>query len=241
MNIDISIFNNQELFTAANNFFLQLGITLNSNTAMPLPAKELLAEKYCGEFNCIEKLYFAGIVDKNVFETTLSDKKSDKKYTIDDAKSIGSNAKNYEGLMIFAIQLNRHPARTQIANLSRAFNMKLKAVPTALLLKYDNFISLVLPERFLYKQEWREGKKVGKVIILRDINTDNPHTGHLRILQDLANHNAMNYNELHEAWLKVLDVNILNKQFFQEISNWYFWAIENVQFPDDKDKNIETR
>jgi hypothetical protein len=237
MNIDISIFNSQELLTAASNFFLQLGIKLNSNTAKSLPAKELLAEKYREEFNCIKELYFAGIVDKSVFETTLSDKK----YTIDDAKSIGDNAKNYEGLTIFALLLDRHPTRTQIANLSRAFNMKLKAVPTALLLKYDNFISLALPERFLYKQTWREGEKVGKVIILRDINIEIPHAGHTRILQDLANHNAKNYNELHDAWLKVLDVNILNKQFFQEISNWYFWAIENVQFPDDKDKNIETR
>ncbi|MDR2754897.1 MAG: Eco57I restriction-modification methylase domain-containing protein, partial [Planctomycetaceae bacterium] len=237
MTIDISIFNNQELFTATSNFFLQLGIKLNSNTAMSLPVKELLAEKYREEFNCIKKLYFAGIVDKSVFETTLSDQK----YTIDDAKSIGGNAKNYEGLMIFALQLHCHPTRTQIANLSRAFNMKLKAVPTALLLKYDNFISLALPERFLYKQTWRDGEKIGKVIILRDINIEVLHAGHLRILQDLAIHKARNFNELHETWLKVLDVNILNKQFFQEISNWYFWAMEHVQFPDDKDKNIETR
>src|SRR5690606_34856374 len=29
----------------------------------------------------------------------------------------------------------------------------------------------------------------------------------------------------------VLSVNILNKKFYKELSNWYFWAVQNVQFP----------
>ncbi|MDR0762455.1 MAG: Eco57I restriction-modification methylase domain-containing protein [Campylobacteraceae bacterium] len=119
--------------------------------------------------------------------------------------------------------------------------MKLNAVPVALLLKYNDFISFALPERFFYKQSWREGEKIGKVVILRDIDTKTTHTGHLRILQDLAQHNAASYNELHAKWLEVLDTNILNKKFFQELSNWYFWAMDKVQFPDDKEKDKEIR
>jgi hypothetical protein len=225
MNIDISIFNSQELFTAASSFFLQLGIKLNSNTAKSLPAKELLEEKYCEEFNCIKELYFAGIVDKSVFETMLSDKK----YTIDDAKSIGDNAKNYEGLAIFALLLDRHPTRTQIANLSRAFNMKVNAVPTALLLKYDHFISLALPERFLYKQTWRQGEKIGKVIILRDIDIQNTHEGHKRILKKLSEHNAKKFSELHNAWLEVLNIQTLNIEFYKKLVDWYAKCLDNIQ------------
>ncbi|MDR2342016.1 MAG: Eco57I restriction-modification methylase domain-containing protein, partial [Campylobacteraceae bacterium] len=82
---------------------------------------------------------------------------------------------------------------------------------------------------------------MGKVVILRDIDTINTHTGHLRILHDLSKHNATNYKELHKKWLEVLDVNILNKRFFKELSNWYFWAMRNVRFPDDKEKNEEVR
>ncbi|MDR2344885.1 MAG: Eco57I restriction-modification methylase domain-containing protein, partial [Planctomycetaceae bacterium] len=78
-------------------------------------------------------------------------------------------------------------------------------------------------------QEWREGEKVGKVIILRDINTDNPHTGHLRILQDLANHNARNFNELHKKWLEVLDVNILNKGFYKRLVEWYTKCFNDIK------------
>ena len=29
------------------------------------------------------------------------------------------------------------------------------------------------------------------------------------------------------------DVKVLTKKFYNEISNWYFWALENVKFPED--------
>jgi adenine-specific DNA-methyltransferase len=46
---------------------------------------------------------------------------------------------------------------------------------------------------------------------------------------------------LHQHWLQVLDVNILNKKFFQDLANWYFWAMDNVQFPDDIEKKKDVR
>lgn len=33
----------------------------------------------------------------------------------------------------------------------------------------------------------------------------------------------------------------VTKQFYSEIANWYFWAIDNAHFPDDEDKNAEER
>ncbi|MCF8305762.1 MAG: Eco57I restriction-modification methylase domain-containing protein [Ignavibacteriales bacterium] len=50
-----------------------------------------------------------------------------------------------------------------------------------------------------------------------------------------------NYAQLHAQWLEVLDVNILNKKFFQELANWYFWAMDKVQFPDDIEKKKDVR
>jgi type I restriction-modification system DNA methylase subunit len=228
MNIDISIFNSQELLTAASNFFLQLGIKLNSNTAKSLPIKTVLGEYFKNKtpFTDVRNVYFAGLIDDSVFQHNLLVEG----YTFEQADSkVKQTNGNYNGLMLFALELSKHPTRTEISELTRAFNRVSQKMPVVLLLRYGNFISLALPERFLYKQEWREGEKIGKVIILRDINTDNPHAGHLRILQDLANHNATNYNALHEKWFEVLDVNILNKGFYKRLVEWYAKCFNDIK------------
>jgi hypothetical protein len=73
--------------------------------------------------------------------------------------------------------------------------------------KDSTMISLSLPELSAYKQEWRPGQKVGKIIILRDISIENTHAGHLRILQDLANHKATNFNLVEQmAWLAAIQL-----------------------------------
>lgn len=38
---------------------------------------------------------------------------------------------------------------------------------------------------------------------------------------------------LHQAWAKVLDTSELNKRFFKEIADWYFWAVQSVTFPQE--------
>ncbi|MFW5799985.1 MAG: Eco57I restriction-modification methylase domain-containing protein, partial [Spirochaetota bacterium] len=88
-------------------------------------------------------------------------------------------------------------------------------------------------ERLEYKQEWREGEKAGKVSILRDINIHNPHTGHLKILRELniKERDIKTFSQLYEYWQSVFNVSILNKQFYKELSDWYFWAIKHVVFP----------
>ncbi|MDR2148954.1 MAG: hypothetical protein LBE91_21140, partial [Tannerella sp.] len=240
--MNLSVFNTQNLYDATHELFARLRIKLNSKTAMSLPAKTLLADNYLASFDKqdfpeIQELYFAGIVDDSIFEADAFNNG----YTIDDANDIDKNTKNYPGFMIFALLLDKHPTRTQIANLSRAFNRKWN-VPVALLIQYGRLISLALPERFKYLQNWRQGEKVGKVIILRDINTDRPHTGHLRILQDLSKHNATNFNELHEKWLKVLNIKTLNDEFYERLvakvnkssgamieKGWYFKCFEDIR------------
>lgn len=36
-------------------------------------------------------------------------------------------------------------------------------------------------------------------------------------------------------------IEVVTKQFYNEIANWYFWALDKVEFPDDEDKNRENR
>ncbi|MDR1881874.1 MAG: Eco57I restriction-modification methylase domain-containing protein [Prevotella sp.] len=41
--------------------------------------------------------------------------------------------------------------------------------------------------------------------------------------------------------IKAFSVEKLNKEFYDELSNWYFWAKSKVKFPDDVEKNEEIR
>ncbi|MFH1004802.1 MAG: transposase [Bacteroidota bacterium] len=241
--MNLSIFNTANLFEAATDLFGQLGIKLNSNTKEPLPVRDLLKQHFRETeiFKTIDKTFFIGIIDDSVFKQTGM---FDVNYSYKDA--LQQADKSYEGLMLFALELNRQPTRTEISELTRAFNRISQKMPVALVLKYpmenENTISISISERFKYVQNWRQGEKTGKVIILRDVHTQSTHTGHLRILQDLVKPVAVtNYTQLHEHWLQVLDVSILNKKFFQELANWYFWAMDNVQFPDDIEKKKEVR
>jgi hypothetical protein len=241
--MNLSLFNTTNLFEAATNLFQQLGIKLNSNTAEALPTKDLLKSFYKENevFNSIKSTYFIGIIDDSVFQATGM---FDVNYSIKEALQQGD--KNYDGLMLFALELNKKPTRTEISEITRAFNRISQKMPVALVLKYaienEAVISIAISERFKYLQNWRQGEKAGKVIILRDIFTSNTHAGHQRILLDLVKPAGVtNYAQLHAQWLEVLDVNILNKKFFQELANWYFWAMDKVQFPDDIEKKKDVR
>jgi hypothetical protein len=241
--MNLSLFNTANLFEAATNLFQQLGIKLNSNTAEALPTKDLMKSFYKDNevFNSIKSTYFIGIIDDSVFQATGM---FDVNYSIKEALQQGN--KNYDGLMLFALELTKKPTRTEISEITRAFNRISQKMPVALVLKYtiekEAVISIAISERFKYLQNWRQGEKVGKVIILRDIFTTNTHAGHQRILLDLVKPAGVaNYAQLHAQWLEVLDVNILNKKFFQELANWYFWAMDKVQFPDDIEKKKDVR
>jgi hypothetical protein len=49
------------------------------------------------------------------------------------------------------------------------------------------------------------------------------------------------FNGLYQQWRDVFNVQLLNRNFYKELSAWYFWAVQNAEFPDDDEKNAETR
>jgi len=154
---------------------------------------------------------------------------------------------NYDGVLIFGITLNQRPnnllpTRSQLAEISRAFNREFYYTPVVLIFKYrdeqKNYLAFANTERLKYKQEWREGEKAGKVSLLRDIDIQKPHAGHERIIAELqiplTGRNAVDsFAKLYNYWQEVFNVSILNKKFYQELSNWYFWAINHVKFPSE--------
>ena len=81
-----------------------------------------------------------------------------------------------------------------------------------------------------------------KVTLIKDIRFASPHRAHIEILCDLSfdslreRHDFANFVALHAAWQKSLDSSELNKRFFLEVANWYFWALHHTEFPKDAPK-----
>ncbi|UIE36935.1 Eco57I restriction-modification methylase domain-containing protein [Leptodesmis sichuanensis] len=149
-----------------------------------------------------------------------------------------------ESYLFFAIELAGNTySRSQLASITREIN-KLFPMPVMLVFKHGQTLTLSIINRRLHKRD--ESKDVlEKVTLIKDIDCANPHRAHVEILFDLSleqlykTHKFSNFVELHRAWQKTLDSTELNKRFFQEISDWYFWARQQVRFPDDAPKDEE--
>ena len=119
-------------------------------------------------------------------------------------------------------------------------------MPVMLLFKYGSTLTLGIIDRRLNKID--SSKDVlKKVTLIKDINVALPHRAHVEILFDLSinelyrNHQFTNFVELHRAWEKTLDSSEVNKAFFKELTNWYFWALQNVTFPQGAGEDEEVR
>lgn len=145
-----------------------------------------------------------------------------------------------ESYLFFAITLKQpHYTRTELSGITRAVN-RLFPMPAMLLFRHGDTLTLAVINRRLHKLD--SAKDVlEKVTLIKDIRFATPHRAHIEILADLSfdalreKHDFANFVALHAAWQKCLDSSELNKRFFQEIANWYFWALGQVTFPKPKD------
>ncbi len=151
-----------------------------------------------------------------------------------------------ESYLFFAIELTgNHYSRTALAGITREVN-KLFNMPALILFRYGETLTLSIINRRLHKRE--EGKDVlEKVTLIQDISCADTHRAHIEILYDLSlgalyeEHRFSNFVELHAAWQKTLDTSALNKRFFQELANWYFWSLPQVKFPKLAPKDADGR
>ena len=135
--------------------------------------------------------------------------------------------------------------RTQLSQITREIN-KLFPMPAMLLFQHGNTLTLsVINRRLGVRDQSRD--VLEKVTLIKDIDFRDTHRAHIDILFDLAleplnqTHGVRNFVELHRAWEKTLDTSELNKRFFNELANWYFWAVDQVTFPDDAGEDVEVR
>lgn len=223
--------NADNFYSGLKTLFNSLNIPVNYIAEESIAPADLLAHTFKANnpaHQLMDDVFILGMVDDAAF-------KGQKSSEIDKIKA------DYEGIIIFGVTLKRRdrdllPTRSQLAEITRAFNREFHYIPVVVVIKYENFLSLANAERLKYTQKWREGEKVRKVSILRDIDITKPHPGHIKILEELkifrsGNKGINSFEELYRYWQEVFSVSILNKKFYQELSNWYLWATKQVTFP----------
>ena len=148
-----------------------------------------------------------------------------------------------EAYLFFAIDLKPLPdgkaySRTTLADITRELNRAFP-MPVMVLFRWGKTLSLTVVKRRLHKRDETRDVVERKVAVIKDIRIDEPHRAHTEILYDLslpklrADYGFRNFVELHNAWQKTLDSSEINKRFYRELSNWYFWALGEVEFPEE--------
>ena len=151
-----------------------------------------------------------------------------------------------ESYLFFAITLTDRPyTRTELSGLTRAVN-RLFPMPAMILFRHGDTLTLAVINRRLHKRD--ESRDVlEKVTLIKDIRFASPHRAHVEILADLAfdalreRHDFANFVALQAAWQTTLDIQALNKRFFIEVRNWFYWARLHARFPDGAKKDADNR
>jgi len=235
--MNLEIFKENTLFEAMRSFFQELNVPISEVTEEPASPEDIISNYYNRNnpaHALIDSVYFLGMVNESTF---------DNEENSDTLESIKVSKEDYDGLLIFGVQLKNRdgglkPTRSQLAEITRAFNREFNYTPVTLIFKYGEQIAFANSERLKYKQEWREGEKVGKISLLKDIDIENTHRGHLTILEQLkiprTGRNAvLTFSQLYYYWQSVFSISVLNKNFYEEIIKWFNKAIKDIKIPSE--------
>ena len=155
-----------------------------------------------------------------------------------------------KSFLFFAVKLkDKNYPRGKYAQFTREINKRI-VMPVVALFRVEDRLTIGFVRRRSHKLNPKRAV-LEQVTLIKDIALNNPHRAHLDILFELSleecakwmvtNNQPENFDGLLAAWLARLDTEALNKRFFSEIANWYFWAVEQVRFPDDASEDVEVR
>ena len=234
MNNCLNRFAAGSLFDASSAMLSQLKIKFTPQTREPIPFRDMytramqMPKALDSAYAKVADCYFVGAID----EDSLAGR--------DSSFAIGERTNEicegrYCSMLVFAVDIKpgERLTRSEIATLTRGFNRLATALPVILFVRNGDSLSLAAIERSKYTQAWRNGEKLGKVSILRDINVSHPHRGHIEILNSLGDKAYPSFEKLYEHWFSVFSSDLLTKKFYSELSDWYAWAVQTVRFPND--------
>lgn len=242
MDLTLDLFKQDNLFEASIKFFSdELKVQITPETRETIDIKKFLTRSGIQSrridelWDNIDKTYFIGHIEGDGFLDEGAESKS-----LEEEIDKISGEKEYPGLMIFSLEAKPEfePTRTDLAEITRTLNRLSVAVPVLVLIRYKGQkLAFMLAERVKYKQAWREGEKIGKISILKDVSVGETHRGHLNILNEMRitkKSKVTNINELYFYWQSVFSISILNKAFYEDIISWFNQAVKKIQIPDQK-------
>ena len=178
-----------------------------------------------------------------LFQLTADEIRQHTQETIIFHENRGVDETIYYSYLFLAIKLKADTySRTALATITREIN-KLYTMPALLIFQHGRTLTFAIINR---RPSQRDSDRdvLEKVTLIKDIDVVNPHRAHLDILAELSldglyqQHGFTNFLELHQAWQKTLDTSELNRRFFKEIADWYFWAVGKVAFPPDAGESV---
>ena len=181
-----------------------------------------------------------------IFQVTSDEIASSEPTLFGDRFDVG----NTESFMFFAVELKgKDYPRGKYAQFTREINKRID-MPIVVFFRVENRLTIAFVGRRQHERD-PDRDVLKRVTLIKDILLDKPHRAHIDILFELSleecakwmdTHNQPeNFDGLLAAWLARLDTSELNKRFFNELANWYFWAVGQVTFPDDAGEDVEVR
>ena len=234
----LRLFAESSLYDACLQLLSHLQVAVDEVTREPIPFVDL----YQGTYSATLPMALREVLDKveatyyigNIDEATLAGNGVGK--SIEEVNAATQTGK-YERMMVFAVNIKKGEqlSRQDSTMLTRGFNRIASAQPVILFIRQGKYLSLSTCKRMKYSQEWRNGngEKLGKVSILRNINCEHPHRGHLDILEALGDKAYPTFEVLYKHWMEVFSNELLTKKFYSELSDWYAWAVQVARFPND--------
>ena len=153
-----------------------------------------------------------------------------------------------ESFVFLGIELNGEDgSRTALATITRELNRQFP-MPAIVLFRHGGRLSLAVIDRRSHKRDAARDVLTDRISIIKDVRLARPHSAHIHILASLAvdalgesSQRPESFTALYKAWLDVLSVQELNKRFYRELASWYFWAIQEVRFPDGAKEDEKVR
>ena len=143
----------------------------------------------------------------------------------------------------------RRYSRGKYARMTREIS-KYFPMPVFVLFRCGNLVSLAFADRRDSKRPHDNRKILGRVFLVREINCQQPHAGHLNILDALSlsnrkkwmqdNNQHWGFAGLHKALLSELDAEELNNKFYDDLFRWFEWAVKETKFPSPQKQSKES-
>ncbi|WP_054532991.1 Eco57I restriction-modification methylase domain-containing protein [Herpetosiphon geysericola] len=243
----LAAFGKHDLAGDAATLLASLGYQSQRRVAISPPTKasfeQLFLQNQSTPFNEAKALWQDWLAVDVVFQLTDSEIRANAQLGMFDSGQVFDKA-IIESYLVLVVRLKQAAySRSQLADATRSINQAF-AMPVLVLFEYGGLLTISIIQRRLNLRD-QSRDTLGKVTLIKDILLAAPHRAHLEILYDLSLDAIVrasvvrNFVELNKAWQRVLDSEALNQRFFREISDWYFWAVKQVKFPEDTLYEIE--